>query len=629
MVMKRTITNSKELASIVESQQGVIDDLLKIFPANHNLLNSLKTDLASISLEPLRILVYGRVACGKSQLINAIHGYKLNPSRHSSIFPPRVAEYKSGTDDKAILYPGPQLRHDGTSTFQIQLEEIKTYLSRYNGNDSIKDESPYDKFELYSSRCKEGLNLIDVTLKLGDTSELFSLIESGHLSKIDSVIYCMDSRAAYSVTDRDNIDILHCLGYTSIVFVLTYFDVLQENDEMMGTNDAQTTKEHIIKTLAPLTKLGEGGIFFINSIGAIKGKLNKDQDLIERSGILQLDMHIDNLIVKKHYAIMSEIAVINDNLSLFLNNITKILWHNDSCNEQLSRLKELFYWAKQNADIINFNIQKELSDIAASASVGMSKHICCDLAPNIDYWVEETCPVSSISFIHLRKSMVEYLDAVIDHVRVRINSKIDLWYKQNIESRLENIILSQKYNISSYFNELRVVSDGLKCSIPQRDITENIINSWCELSKQIGISIASTPIDWVSKTQTSVAEKIPAILLGGATPLRIKNVLKKEITSTLKLNLIDASKKGLSKKTHSIILETFMPLQNHIKDELYLSIEYLDSLMNYLASYSFNLQKHYNQLLDTVLRNEQLAKRLRDIMPKTNINNVYRDVNKR
>ena len=250
----------------------------------------------------------------------------------------------------------------------------------------------------------------------------------------------------------------------------------------------------------------------------------------------------------------------------------------------------------------------------------MSKHICCDLAPNIDYWVEETCPVSSISFIHLRKSMVEYLDAVIDHVRVRINSKIDLWYKQNIESRLENIILSQKYNISSYFNELRVVSDGLKCSIPQRDITENIINSWCELSKQIGISIASTLIDWVSKTQTSVAEKIPAILLGGATPLMIKNILKKEITSTLKLNLTDANK-GLSKKTHSIILETFIPFQNYIKDELYLSVEYLDSLMNYLASYSFNSQKRYSQLTDIMLRNEQLAKRLRDIMPKTN--NMY------
>lgn len=54
--MEQTRENSKELVSIVESQQGITDDLLKIFPANHNLLNSLKSDLASIPLDPLRVL---------------------------------------------------------------------------------------------------------------------------------------------------------------------------------------------------------------------------------------------------------------------------------------------------------------------------------------------------------------------------------------------------------------------------------------------------------------------------------------------------------------------------------------------------------------------------------------------
>lgn len=129
----------------------------------------------------------------------------------------------------------------------------------YDENDLIK-ESPYEKFELYSSRCKEGLNLIDVTLKSGDTSELFSLIEKEHLSKIGSVIYCMRADCAYSAIDKNNIEMLRSFGHTSLVFVLTFWDTLVDNDEMMGTNDAQTTKEHIIKTLTPLTDLG-GGIF--------------------------------------------------------------------------------------------------------------------------------------------------------------------------------------------------------------------------------------------------------------------------------------------------------------------------------------------------------------------------------
>lgn len=57
---------------------------------------------------------------------------------------------------------------------------------------------------------------------------------------------------------------------------------------------------------------------------------------------------------------MSKIATINNNMVVFLNNITKISWHNNNCNEQLySILKELFYWAKQNTDTINLNIQNK------------------------------------------------------------------------------------------------------------------------------------------------------------------------------------------------------------------------------------------------------------------------------
>ena len=63
--MEQIRTYSKELASIVESQQVIIDDILKVLPANHSMLNSLKSDLASISLESLRILVFGKIACGK------------------------------------------------------------------------------------------------------------------------------------------------------------------------------------------------------------------------------------------------------------------------------------------------------------------------------------------------------------------------------------------------------------------------------------------------------------------------------------------------------------------------------------------------------------------------------------
>ena len=339
MTMKHAMSNSNELVSVVESQQVIINDLLEILPANHDLLNSFKSDLDSISLESVRILVYGKIACGKSQLINAIHGYKLAPSRHSSIIPPSIAEYKSGADDKAILYPTSELHNNVTTPFQIQLDEIKTYLSICDKNDSIKKESPFEKFEkleLYSTRCKVGLNLIDVTLKSWDMSELLSRIANGNLSKIDTVVYCMRADSAYSATDKYNIEILRSLGYTSIVFVLTFWDTLLFNDEIMGTNDAQTVKEWCLKILAPLTDLGERGIFFVDSSCAIEGKINNDHELIEKSGILQLDRHIDNLIMNHQKAVISKITSINKTLTDILGDFIRICLNIKEKNVQLS-----------------------------------------------------------------------------------------------------------------------------------------------------------------------------------------------------------------------------------------------------------------------------------------------------
>lgn len=305
--MEEKITNLKELLSIVESQQGVISDSLEILPVNHDLLTSSKSDLTFISLEPVRILVYGNIACGKSQLINAIHGCKLATSRHSSIFPPRIAEYKSGTDDQIILYPTRGLLNNVTTPFQIQLDEIKTYLSIYDKDGSIKKESPFERLELYSTRCKVGLNLIDLTLE--DMSELFSLIDKEYLSKIDTVIYCMRADNAYTAIDKNNIEMLRSLGYKSIVFVLTFWNTLLFNDEIIGTDDAQRAKEWLLKILAPLTDLGENGIFFVDSLVAIEGKINQDLDVIEKSGILQLDRHINNLIIQKQETIISKLQL--------------------------------------------------------------------------------------------------------------------------------------------------------------------------------------------------------------------------------------------------------------------------------------------------------------------------------
>lgn len=616
--MEQIRTYSKELASIVESQQVIIDDILKVLPANHSMLNSLKSDLASISLESLRILVFGKIACGKSQLINAMIGSPLVPHRHSPILLPNIVEFINSTTDKAILHPA-----NGNSPFEIQLDKIRTYFSILE-NDKL-DECPFSKLEIHSDKCKSDVSFIDMTLAWDYTfAQQFQTNE--HLSKIDSVIYCMRADQAYSAIDKDNIEMLRSLGYTSFVFVLTFWDALLYNDEMMGTNDAQATKEYLLKRLIPLTDLGEDGIFFVDSLGAIKGKINKDQEIIEKSGILQLDRHIDNLITNNKKVVISKIASINRCFDRYISDMARVLWQNNNYRDQQgAELNGLIYDAKQKIEEINVHIDKELKAIAGKVRVEFSKYICSDLISNVNLWVDEAQPEISLNILHLRKSMTEYVEAIISHVQVKVSSMLSNWYQHSpyIESQFNNLILFIEHSLISFNDKLYEIEKILKLQ-HKSDTPHNIIKQITQINKQISATQMSSflRINNFLGTPSSVLDKTQIMSFAGIGVLGIKDKLKKEISKTLELNLVAASE-GLSLKLHSVIIDTCLLLKKHIEDELYLSVEYLDSLMNYLASYSFNSQKRYSQLTDIMLRNEQLAKRLCDIMPKTNINNMY------
>lgn len=604
--MEQIRTYSKELASIVESQQVIIDDILKVLPANHSMLNSLKSDLASISLESLRILVFGKIACGKSQLINAMLGSPLVPHRHSPILLPNIVEFINSTTDKAILHPA-----NGNSPFEIQLDKIKTYFSILE-NDKL-DECPFSKLEIHSNKCKSDVSFIDMTLAWDYTfAQQFQTNE--HLSKIDSVIYCMRADQAYSAIDKDNIEMLRSLGYTSFVFVLTFWDALLYNDEMMGTNDAQATKEYLLKRLIPLTDLGEDGIFFVDSLGAIKGKINKDQEIIEKSGILQLDRHIDNLITNNKKVVISKIASINRCFDRYICDMARVLWQNNNyLDQQGAELNGLINDAKQKIE----DIDKELKAIAGKVRVEFSKYICSDLISNVNLWVDEAQPEISINILHLRKSMTEYVEAIISHVQVKVSSMLS--NSLYIESQFNNLILFIEHSLMSFNDKLYEIEKILK--LPHKsDTPHNIIEQITQINKQISATQMSSflRINNFLGTPSSVLDKTQIMSFAGIGVLGIKDKLKKEISKTLELNLVSASE-GLSLILHSVIIDTCLLLKKHIEDELYLCVERL----NVLTSYSSDSQRRYNQLAGIILKNEQLAKRLCDIMPKTNNDNMF------
>lgn len=113
-------------------------------------------------------------------------------------------------------------------------------------------------------------------------------ITKEYLPTADAILYCMNSSQAFSAADKSEIERLISLGYKSIIFVLTYFDVLLYNDDMNGTNDALEAKKHYINQLSKYTDLGANGIFFVGSLPALNAKLNNKPELLVRSNFLHL-----------------------------------------------------------------------------------------------------------------------------------------------------------------------------------------------------------------------------------------------------------------------------------------------------------------------------------------------------
>lgn len=317
--MKYIESISTELESIVKSQQDIVDGLQQIMPANNDCLSSLKSNLTSISLEPLRILVCGKIACGKSSLINAIQGFNIAPDWQLPILQPFITEYKHSMIEKAILYPCPNIYKHNDRPFEIQLDEIKTYCSLPDPNNPIK-ESPFHKLEINSTKCLPGVDLIDITIPYWNF-DLLSNPTAELLCKVDYVIYCMRTDHGYSAKDKDNIELLHKLGYTSIVFVLTAWNRILDSDEIMGTNDAVMFKEYCFKHLSPLTDFGESGIFFVDSLRALKGKIRNDESAIEKSGIFHLDSYLSDLMIQKQKKALLKITEVNKHISEYIQHL--------------------------------------------------------------------------------------------------------------------------------------------------------------------------------------------------------------------------------------------------------------------------------------------------------------------
>lgn len=451
--------------------------------------NELRDSQSRLDEQDLRVLVMGKFSSGKSAFLNGLLGRPLLPM---GALPKTavIGEIKYADKERVILTPKHGKWKNGDAPFEIQVSELDKYTSIEHTADGAK-ENPFHRayIEYPLAICKEGIEFVD-SPGLDDPSS-HDEVTKQYLPTADAIIYCMTSLAAYSSKDRDEIDNLRAMGYKSIIFVLTYFDKLVENDEMMGTHDADDLRNHMYNKLAPLTDLGKSGIFFVNSLAAIKGKMKNDAELLHSSNFPDVEEKIEQILVNERGRLKLIRSVyqakgINKRAGKFMRDKIEISQKDYATYaNRLTQAQNALEAAKQKSENIERSIGYGISDISRGAKDKGELFLMSSMIPSIDSWVNDYEPEKGINVIHLKSSVKEYTEAHIEHIKSKMSTSLSNWcestlVKDYIEPQFERILIEQRDSLAQYEADLSRVRVNLELPIDGDEIgdgtTPSVVN---------------------------------------------------------------------------------------------------------------------------------------------------------
>ena len=266
-----------------------------------------------------------------------------------------------------------------------------------------------------------------------------------------------------------------------------------------------------------------------------------------------------------------------------------------------------------------------------------------------DKFINEANPEKGISIIHLKSSIKEYTEAVIDHMKSRLSTSISSWCKQSlvrdcIEVQFSNLLLSQRGNMSSYQEDLAKVKVNLNLPVDGDEIGNKMAPSTANRLVSAGGSlligdifgaITGGLLGFKAMLTTLAAELTAGIVLGivslftpvglpamiiaaviaaltgaGANLMSVKSNIKKKIIEETKKALGD-SKDKFSNEIFNAVKGTLSQVQTKIKDELNGPINEAQSLVNEananMNSDGVAMQQKVRKLTQLKTTNDQLA----------------------
>lgn len=452
----------KTLVRLIEKQIKIANFLNK-----PDQIANLKNLLNIVQSTSFKVMILGEFKRGKSTFINALLGKEILPA-FATPCTAIINEVKWGEKPRAILHFNQVDGQEREEPKEIPVDEIEEYVVIKEDVDQSQaiNESPYEKLEIFwpLKLCEDRIEIID-SPGLNEHKTRQQVTES-YLVTVDAIILVLSCEQLFSKSEQEVVDNkLLPMGHEDIFFVCNRINLIRRNE-------VDTVKDSALRKLSSRTRLGPERIFFIDALGALDGKLDDDNEALQKSGVPQLEIALQKFLTNERGRV--KILRPAQELRNAINEVRKTIPEQIAMlKTDVSELEKRYAAAQETLKILEDKrrsiVQKLANSIEDTKELVSykTKDFCRDLVPKIKTIAQEYQLQTEIKFFSLdHKSMIETaVKEVVSYLESQSEKKFSNWQTSELEPLLARKMDNMKTFLDSEAKEFIDRVDNLRLKL--------------------------------------------------------------------------------------------------------------------------------------------------------------------
>ena len=466
--LKEYKKNQQELAEILSGASDVTCEL--------NMSKEKELSLLSqrVRNDTFKIMVTGTFKNGKSTFINALLGEEILPA-YALPCTAVINEVKYGEEKRAILYfrdplPDPlpeklaeravrhmeQYKGKKIPPLEIPYDEIEDYVVIPVGADEkqLKLQSPYEKVELFYplELLKNGVEIIDSPGLNED--ETRTRVTREYLAKVDAILYVLNANAICAGDEMKFVaNDLRANNFESVFFVVNRFDQIRPREQPQIRQYAELKLSEIYP---------QPEVFCLSALNALDGRMEKDEELVEKSGMRPLEKRLTEFLTKeKGKAKLASPAkqvrqiLSREALEVVLPKERTLL------EESLDGLKKKYESIQPRLTLLSREKEQKEAEMETKIERNsrkferLAKRQINDMINAVPAWIDEFTPATSIGAVPTKKKTEQVVTEISDYLKEKVAEAQREWQQEvllpEIEEAANTIFSAAEKEISEIF----------------------------------------------------------------------------------------------------------------------------------------------------------------------------------